>query len=166
MVSVSWVCYDWLVVPIFTPTGNIWRLKLHHVLTKTWCFSSFLTILVGSKNIIALWFSICISLMGNEVKHLFICSLVIVISFVNYLSKSFGLPFYFFFCLFRTPSQVGVESEPWPPAYATVTATPDPSCICNTCLSLTHWARPGIIPASSWILVGFLIHWVTVGTPN
>ena len=30
--------------------------------------------------------------------------------------------------------------------------------------SLTHWARPGIEPASSWILVGFLTHWATVGT--
>ena len=24
--------------------------------------------------------------------------------------------------------------------------------------SLTHWARPGIEPTSSWILVGFLTH--------
>ena len=31
-------------------------------------------------------------------------------------------------------------------AYATATATPDP---------LTHWVRPGIKPASSWILVRF-----------
>ena len=32
---------------------------------------------------------------------------------------------------------------------------PHLSHICNT-KSLTHWARPGIEPASSWILVGFL----------
>ena len=31
--------------------------------------------------------------------------------------------------------------------------------------SLAHGARPGIEPASSWILVRFVIHWVTVGTP-
>ena len=31
--------------------------------------------------------------------------------------------------------------------------------------SLTHWARTGIEPASSWILVGFLTHWTTAGTP-
>ena len=32
--------------------------------------------------------------------------------------------------------------------------------------SLTHWARPRIKPVSSWILVGFLNHWVTSGTPQ
>ena len=30
---------------------------------------------------------------------------------------------------------------------------------------LTHWVRPGVKPASLWILVGFLIHWTTMGTP-
>ena len=32
--------------------------------------------------------------------------------------------------------------------------------------SLTHWVRPGIQPASSWILVVFLTHWATIGTPK
>ena len=32
--------------------------------------------------------------------------------------------------------------------------------------SLTHWARTGMEPASSWILVGFLTHWTTLGTPG
>ena len=31
--------------------------------------------------------------------------------------------------------------------------------------SLTHWARPGIKLASSWILVGFVNCWATMGTP-
>ena len=31
--------------------------------------------------------------------------------------------------------------------------------------SLTHWARPGIEPTSSWMLVGFVNCWATVGTP-
>ena len=31
--------------------------------------------------------------------------------------------------------------------------------------SLTHWARPGIEPASSWILVGFVNGWAMTGTP-
>ena len=31
--------------------------------------------------------------------------------------------------------------------------------------SLTHWARPGIEPASSWILVRPLTCWATTGTP-
>ena len=32
--------------------------------------------------------------------------------------------------------------------------------------SLTHWARPGIEPATSWFLVGFVNHWATTGTPT
>ena len=31
--------------------------------------------------------------------------------------------------------------------------------------SLTHWARPGIKPQSSWILVRFFNCWATKGTP-
>ena len=31
--------------------------------------------------------------------------------------------------------------------------------------SLTHWARPGIEPTTSWFLVGFVNHWATTGTP-
>ena len=32
--------------------------------------------------------------------------------------------------------------------------------------SLTHWARPGIEPVSSWILAGFVNCWAMMGTPN
>ena len=32
--------------------------------------------------------------------------------------------------------------------------------------SSTHWARPGIEPATSWLLVGFINHWATKGTPS
>jgi len=31
--------------------------------------------------------------------------------------------------------------------------------------SLTHWARPGIKPVSLWMLVRFINHWATTGTP-
>ena len=31
--------------------------------------------------------------------------------------------------------------------------------------SLTHWARPGIKPTSSWILIRFVVLWATMGTP-
>ena len=54
-----------------------------------------------------------------------------------------------------------VKSELQLPATATVTATWDPGCICDLhhsswqCRSLTHWARPGIEPVSSWLLVRF-----------
>ena len=30
--------------------------------------------------------------------------------------------------------------------------------------SLTHWAKPGIEPVSSWMLVRFTNHWATMGT--
>ena len=36
---------------------------------------------------------------------------------------------------------------------------------CNNARSWTRWARPGIEPTSSWILVGFLTHWATEATP-
>ena len=32
--------------------------------------------------------------------------------------------------------------------------------------SLTYWARPGIKPTTSWFLVGFINHCVTMGTPR
>ena len=37
---------------------------------------------------------------------------------------------------------------------------------CGNVRSLTHWARPGIKPTSSWILVLFLTRWTTTGTPG
>ena len=57
--------------------------------------------------------------------------------------------------------RVGVKSELQLPAYATARATRDLSCIFNlhhgnAAGSPTHWARPGIEPASSWLLVGFV----------
>ena len=48
--------------------------------------------------------------------------------------------------------RLGAEVESSPVAYATATAT-------QNCLM--HWARPGIKPASSWTLVGFLTSWAT-----
>ena len=53
--------------------------------------------------------------------------------------------------------RLGVEWERQLPAYTTATAMLDP---------LTHWARPGIEPTSSWILVSLLTHWATTGTPE
>ena len=56
--------------------------------------------------------------------------------------------------------RLGVELELQLPAYATATAMPHPSKSLTYTVahsnpgSLTHWVRPGIEPASSWILVG------------
>ena len=57
--------------------------------------------------------------------------------------------------------RVGVESEPQQPAYVIATATRDPSLICNLHHSsqqcrILNPLRPGMEPASSWILVGFI----------
>ena len=55
-------------------------------------------------------------------------------------------------------------------ACATATAMQDPSCICNLTTthgnprSLTHWERPQIEPASSWVSVAFLTCWARTGT--
>ena len=37
--------------------------------------------------------------------------------------------------------------------------------VCSNARSLTHWMRPGIEPPSSWILIRFITHRVTTGTP-
>ena len=69
------------------------------------------------------------------------------------------------FCLFRaTPmayggSQARVQSEQHLPAYTTATS------YLSCARSLTHWTRPGIEPATSWFLVGFVNHCATTGTP-
>ena len=67
--------------------------------------------------------------------------------------------------------RLGVESELQLAAYVTATATPDPGHFCDLHTtahgntgSLTRWVRPGIEPASSWMLVGFLTHQATTRT--
>ena len=60
--------------------------------------------------------------------------------------------------------RLGVESELHLLAYATATAIHDPRYVCDLhhssqqhqILYLTCWARPGIKPASSWVLIGFV----------
>ena len=58
--------------------------------------------------------------------------------------------------------RLGDESELQLPAYTTASATPDPSHVyklhhgSRKCWTLTHCARPGFKPISSWILVRFI----------
>ena len=59
-----------------------------------------------------------------------------------------------------------VQSELQLLAYARAWAMPDPSCVCDLhrssrqrAGSLTHWAKLGIEPISSWILVGLVNCW-------
>ena len=73
-------------------------------------------------------------------------------------------------CLFRAihaayvSARLGVELELQLLAYTTATATVTYAAACSKARSLTHWARPGIRPAFSWILVRFLTRWTRTGT--
>ena len=68
---------------------------------------------------------------------------------------------FLFHSIWRFPGE-GLKSELQLPAYTTVTATSYPCCFCDlptahgNAGSLTHWARPGIEPTTSWFLVGFV----------
>ena len=82
------------------------------------------------------------------------------------LSVTYLFIYYFFFLgpyvQHTEVPRLGVKLELQLPAYATARRTRDPSQVCDIhhsswqCWSLTHWARPGIKPASLWILVGFI----------
>ena len=58
--------------------------------------------------------------------------------------------------------RLGVESELQLPVYATATerqiraASATYTTTHGNPRSLTHWARPGIEPATSWLLIGFV----------
>ena len=76
--------------------------------------------------------------------------------------------FFCFVCLFRATStaygvpRLGVKSDLQPLAHTTTTEMPDPNQSATQTTahqntgSLTRLARPGIEPASSWILVRFV----------
>ena len=106
---------------------------------------------------------------------------IIILRFIDdvpivHLKKFFLI--YFIFCLFRAilTTYGGSQAKGWIGAAAAnlhhshSNARFEPQSVtyttahCNTG-SLTHWARPGIKPESSWILVGFRNHWAIMGTP-
>ena len=85
--------------------------------------------------------------------------------------------FFFLLFLFRLHPwhmevpRLGVRLELQLPAYATATATRDSSHISDLYHSswqhwIFNWARPGIEPASLWILVRFVNHWAMKGFPR
>ena len=67
--------------------------------------------------------------------------------------------------------RLGVQSKLRAPAYTTAAVSWDLSRVCNlttahsNARSLTHGARPGIKPETSWFLVGFINHCAMTGTP-
>ena len=84
---------------------------------------------------------------------------------IRFYCATTGTPFYFVFRAQPWHMEVpglGVESKLQLPAYSTATAAYTTAS--SNARSLTHQARLGIKPASSWILIGFLNHWATTGT--
>ena len=88
--------------------------------------------------------------------------------------------FFFFFCIFRAaPAAYGgsqargqIRAAAAGLHHSHSNAGSEP-CVSSTytithgnARSLTHQARPGIEPATSWFLVGFAKHRATMGTPQ
>ena len=95
--------------------------------------------------------------------------------FINWLSiKSF----FFFFAfqgrthgIWRFPGQGSIQSyscrpTPQPQQLGIRATSATHTTVHSPAGSLTHWARPGMVPASSWILVGFVNHWARMRTPR
>ena len=109
-----------------------------------------------------------------------ICHLHFNIAYDFYI-VSFCLLFYFIlfilFCLFRATLQhtkvprLGIKSELQLPAYATATATPDPSCVWDLHhSSWQHWILNPLSRARDQTCVlmdtsQVHYHWATMGTP-
>ena len=101
-----------------------------------------------------------------------LCNNQCLVNFDNYF-RTIQCFFFFllFFGLFLRPNpqhieipRLRVELKLQPPAYATATATPDPSHVCELHPSscsvrcVAHWVRPRIEPASLWIQDSIINH--------
>ena len=120
---------------------------------------------------------ICISLITNDIEHFFISLLTIF----GEMSVQVLCPFLFFFafCLFKraVPAAYGASQasgsnqsyscwpmpQPKPCQIRSASATYTKAL--SNARSLTHWARPGIEPETSWFLVGFIFCCTMTGTP-
>jgi len=140
-------------------------------------------------------FPFCISPMANEGEHLSMSLLDTGTSSLgrrdpfysaplpicNWLSFNYWVVFwnihiYLFVFLGPRSGHMEVPARSWIravlPAYIIATAMQDLSLVCNLhhsspqCQILTHWENPRIEPASSRILVRFVNHWATTGTPE
>ena len=82
---------------------------------------------------------------------------------IQLVSAKAGLFFFFFFLLFGAapPAQGGAQGGGelglQLPAHTTAHSSAGSS---------THWTRPGLEPASSWMLVRFANRWAMMGTPK
>ena len=132
----------------------------------------------------------CPFTVGNFIYFNTVISLVLFSFFLCFpfsllpsLSPSSFFHFFFFFlfwvvCLFRAAPEAygGSQARGWIRTTAAgLCQSPssegcEPSSATYTTAhgnagSLSHCARPGIEPATSWFLVGFINHWATEGIP-
>ena len=108
------------------------------------------------------WEGAYVSSLRNPKKKILI-PLPFTVIFPSFLPFFLFLSLFFYFVFLRPQlwhmqvARLGVQSELKPLAYTTAHGNAG---------SLTHWVRPGIKPASSWILVSFANCWGTMGTPR
>ena len=162
---ISFVCLLWLGLPILC-----WIKAVRVVILVL--FQIFMGRLSAFLHWVLYWLWVCR-------KWLFI--MLRYVPYIHTLLRGFLFCFVLFFVFlpFLGPlpqhmevPRLGVESELccWPTPepqqrgiWATsVTYTPAQ----GNARSLTHWARPGIKPITSWFLVGFVNHWATRRTPS
>ena len=93
-------------------------------------------------SLLLVWCKAAAALWGND------CSL----QWDGNIPKMFGVKLSFFFFLRATPTAYGSSQARGRIGAASVTYT----TAWGNSRSLTHWEGPGIKPASSWILVGFV----------
>ena len=66
----------------------------------------------------------------------------------------------------RLGSNWSCSCQPRPQPHQNQTTSATQATAHGNAGSLNHWLRPGIKTASSWILVKFITHWATTGTPR
>jgi len=141
---------------------------------KKYLFTSYAQFwMVFSLLIIELWEVVLVS------GHRSFLSLVIHIHFLLVCGMSFHFLFFFFFLLFlwAAPTAYGGsqargrigrscsrQPTPQPQQHGIRTASATYTTAHGNARSLTHCARPGIEPATSWFLVGFVNHCAMTGT--
>ena len=130
------------------------------------CFWCQVQRIIAKSNVVKLF--LCVSSKSFIVLALMFRSLIhFELIFVHGISKSNFIPlhvdiqfFHNHFFLRATPvAHRSSWARGWIGAASATYAT-----ACSSTGSLIHWARPGIVPAYSWILVRFLICWATMET--
>ena len=118
-------------------------------------------------------------ILQNYLSYVILLSIVIFTCIHNGLKNNKSINIHFFLSFFFGPQtwhievpRLGVESELQLPAYATATATQDPSCVCD--LHHSSWQHQILDPLSeprnqTCVLMNasqICFHSTTMGTPN